>query len=71
MERKVRRFLEMSLSVYHVPEEEKAQILSYVAGIDLRAAAKQAMDALLDSLSGQFEQSQQPANEKEEKFETK
>ena len=67
LERKVRRFLEMSLSVYHVPEEEKAQILSYVAGIDLRAAAKQAMDALLDSLSGQFEQSQQPANEKEEK----
>ncbi len=56
LERKIHCFLEMSLSVYHVPEEEKKQILSYVARIDLRAAAKQVMDALFDSLSLQFEQ---------------
>ena len=55
LERKIRRFLEMSLCVFHVPQEERAQIIAYAAGVDLRAAAKKVMDALFASLSMQFE----------------
>ena len=55
LERKIRRFLEMSLCVFHVPQEERAQIITYAAGVDFRAAAKKVMDALFASLSMQFE----------------
>lgn len=55
LERKVSRFLEMSLSVFRVPQAEKAQLIAYVAGVDLRAVAKKVMDALFASLSMQFE----------------
>lgn len=54
-ERKIRRFLEMSLSVFRVPPAEQAQIVGYAAGLDLCAAAKKVMDALFASLSMQFE----------------
>ena len=55
LERKIRRFLEMSLSVFHVPEEEKQQIIAYVAEMDVRAAARRVMDTLFQSLSMSFE----------------
>lgn len=55
LERKISRFLEMSLSVFHVPEDERAQIIAHVATLDVRALARRVMDALFDSLSMQFE----------------
>ena len=55
LKKKIHRFLSMSLSVFHVPEEEKTQIIAYVAGMDMRAAAKRVMDALFQSLSISFE----------------
>ena len=55
LERKIRRFLGMSLSVFQVPEQEREQIIAFAAGIDVRAEAKKVMDALFESLSVQFE----------------
>ena len=55
LERKIRRFLGMSLSAFQVPEQEREQIIAFAAGIDVRAEAKKVMDALLESLSVQFE----------------
>ena len=58
LEKKAQRFLEMALSVFHVPADEKAQIIAYAAKQDTRAAAKRALDELFQSLSMQFEPSQ-------------
>ena len=55
LEKKIRRFLEMSLRVFRVPEGEAEQIQAYAAALDVRSAAKQVMDALFASLSVQFE----------------
>ena len=55
LEKKIRRFLEMSLRVFRVPEGEADQIQAYAAALDVRSAAKQVMDALFASLSVQFE----------------
>ena len=55
LERKIRRFLSMSLSVFQVPAQEREQIIAFVAEIDIRAEAKKVMDALFESLSVQFE----------------
>ena len=55
LEKKIRRFLEMSLRVFRVPEGEAEQIQDYAAALDVRSAAKQVMDALFASLSVQFE----------------
>ena len=55
LERKIRRFLSMSLSAFQVPEEERERIIAFVAGVDVRAEARKVMDALLASLSVQFE----------------
>ena len=55
LERKISRFLEMSLSVFHVPEDERAQIIAHVATLDVRALARRVMNALFESLSMQFE----------------
>ena len=55
LERKIRRFLGMSLSVFQVPEQEREQIIAFAAKIDVRAEARKLMDALFASLSVQFE----------------
>ena len=55
LERKIRRFLEMSLSVFHVPEEERARIVAHVAALDVRALAKAVVNTLFESLSMEFE----------------
>ena len=59
LERKIRRFLSMSLSAFQVPEQEREQIIAFAAGIDVRAEARKVMDALLTSLSVQFELKEQ------------
>ena len=53
--RKISRFLEMSLSVFHVPEDERAQIIAHVATLDMRALARRVMNTLFESLSMHFE----------------
>lgn len=55
LERKIRRFLGMSLSVFQVPEQEREQIIAFAAAVDVRAEARKVMDALFESLSVQFE----------------
>ena len=55
LERKIRRFLSMSLSAFQVPRQEREEIIAFVAEIDMLAEAKKVMDALLASLSVQFE----------------
>ena len=55
LERKIRRFLSMSLSAFQVPEEERERIIAFVTGVDVRAEARKVMDALFASLSVQFE----------------
>ncbi|MDD7447013.1 MAG: TetR/AcrR family transcriptional regulator [Clostridiales bacterium] len=55
LEHKIRRFLSMSLSAFQVPEQERGQIIAFVAGVDVRAEGRKVMDALLASLSVQFE----------------
>ena len=48
----------MSLRVFRVPEGEAEQIQAYAAALDVRAAAKQVMDALFASLSMTFDLSE-------------
>ena len=55
LEHKIRRFLSMSLSAFHVPEQERGKIIAFVAGVDVRAEGRKVMDALFASLSVQFE----------------
>ena len=55
MEKKISRFLEMSLSVFQVPPEERARIQAYVAAADVRAAAQKVMGSLFASLSVTFD----------------
>ena len=55
LERKISRFLEMSLSVFRVPEDERARIITHVATLDMYLLARRVMNALFESLSMQFE----------------
>ncbi len=55
LEKKINRFLDMSLSIFRIPLEEREQITAYVEQVDVRAVAMQVMQALFTSLSMQFE----------------
>ena len=55
LERKLRRFLVMSLSAYKVPEEEQERVLAFVAGLDVRKRAEQVMHQLFAALAMRFE----------------
>ena len=55
LERKISRFLEMSLSVFRVAEDERARILTHVATLDMYLLARRVMNALFESLSMHFE----------------
>ena len=55
LEKKISRFLDMSLSIFRIPLEEREQITAYVEQVDVRAVAMQVMQALFTSLSMQFE----------------
>ena len=55
LERKLRRFLVMSLSAYKVPEAEQEQVLAIVAGLDVRKRAEQVMHQLFAALAMRFE----------------
>ena len=55
LERKISRFLTMSLSVSRVPEDERAKIITHVATLDMYLLARRVMNALFESLSMEFE----------------
>ena len=55
LERKISRFLTMSLRVFRVPEDERARIIAHVATLDVRAQAKAVVNTLFESLSMEFE----------------
>ncbi len=63
LERKLRRFLVMSLSAYKVPETEQEQVLAFVAGLDVRKRAEQVMHQLFAALAMRFEFSLQGIEE--------
>ena len=54
-ERKLRRFLVMSLSAYKVPEEVQAQVLDFIAALDVRSRAEEVMHQLFAALAMRFE----------------
>ena len=55
LERKIRRYLSMSLSALQVPAQEREQVIAFVAEIDMLAEARKVVDAVLASLSVQFD----------------
>ena len=55
LERKISRFLTMSLRVFRVPEDERARIITHVATLDMYLLARRVMNALFESLSMHFE----------------
>ena len=55
LERKIRRYLSMSLSALQVPAQEREQVIAFVAEIDMLAQAQKVIDAVLASLSVQFD----------------
>lgn len=54
LERKLRRFLSMSLRAYRVPEEEIEQAIRFVEGLDVRTISAQVMQELFDMLAVRF-----------------
>ena len=55
LERKLERFLTLSLRVYKVPEEEIRQVIRFVAGLDIRTISEQVMQRLFQGLAMQFD----------------
>lgn len=55
LERKLRRFLVMSLSAYKVPEAEQEQVLAFIATLDIRTLSEQVMHQLFEALAMRFE----------------
>lgn len=54
LEKKISRFLSMSLSAYAVPAAEQQQVLDFVAGLDIRTIAVQVMQQLFRALAMHF-----------------
>ncbi len=55
LEKKIRRFLVMSLSAYKVPEDEQDRVLEFIGGLDIRSVAEQVMQGLFRSLAMRFD----------------
>ena len=55
LEKKLERFLDMSMRVYNVPEEERKEALGFVMSLDIRKVANQIMQELFKSLAMRFE----------------
>lgn len=59
LERKIRRFLDLSLHIFRVPEEEQRLIIAYTLGLDLSSMARHVIDSLFQSLSIHFDLNRQ------------
>lgn len=55
LERKLERFLELSLRAYRVPEEEQNMVVSFIADLDVKALANDVMQKLFSLLEGKFD----------------
>lgn len=55
LERKIQRFLTMSMTVYSVPYDEQKQILSYITNLDIHQIANQVMQKLFIALAMKFD----------------
>ena len=55
LEKKLSRFLDMSLSVFHVPEDESRRAVEYIASLDIRKVANEVMQYLFSALEMKFD----------------
>ena len=55
LERKLEKFLTLALRGYKVPEEELQQVLSFLAGLDIRGIAQKVMEELFRPLAMRYE----------------
>ena len=55
LQKKVKRFLEMSLSVYNVPKEEQREIFGMLESFDMVKTAKSVLDKLFAALEMNFD----------------
>ena len=63
LEKKIRLFLTMTLSVYRVPADERERALRFVEGLDIRAISEQVMQQLFKALAMHYEFSLQEVEE--------
>lgn len=54
LERKLSRFLTMSLSAYSVPPDEQREILAHIRTLDIRGLSEQVMQELFRNLAMRF-----------------
>ncbi len=55
LEKKLERFLSLTLLVYRVPEEEQREIIAYIKKIDIRKVANEVMQKLFAALEMHFD----------------
>ena len=55
LERKLNKFVTLALRGYKVPEEELQQVLSFLAGLDMRGIAGAVMEELFRQLAMRYE----------------
>ena len=55
LERKLERFLTAAMRVYRVPEPDQQAVLSYIAGLDVKALASGVMQRLFSLLEMTFD----------------
>ena len=55
LERKLNKFLTLSLRGYKVPEDEIENVLAYIAGLDIRNLARSVMEELFEKLAMRYE----------------
>lgn len=55
LERKLERFLRMSLGAYHVPQVEQDAVIDYVSKLDLRSITDGVMQKLFSALAMKFD----------------
>ena len=63
LEKKIRLFLTMTLSLYRVPADERERALRFVEGLDIRAISEQVMQQLFKALAMHYEFSLQEVEE--------
>ena len=55
LERKIERFLEASMRVYKVPEDQQKQVFDFIAGLDIEALATDVMNKLFTMLETSYD----------------
>ena len=55
LERKLERFLQLTLRIYCVPEEKQREVMALIASLDIRAIANEVMQKLVAALEMHYE----------------